>query len=562
MRMKNKKAIIKFFMWFLLLSTLGVGGGIFFLLFAVVPIEEWYVQRGWSQFKIDGVMSYYVVGWVIFGFIMSFVYYFLCLKKEKWIISSLFCIASILLCVAGLNYFLNTGSSVVQASQGDVEVGERFTFGPYPEKVNLQELKDQGYDGVIALLSTTLPIEKPLLDKEFKAGEEIGIEILSMPMLPWVGDNTETLNKIRELVEQDEKKYYVHCYLGRHRVDVVKQLVNEASGAEHELLVLQSTSFERGHVYYDSEKEVIIGPFPTDEEWFTRIRRGEVKEVISLLGTGHSFREQGEQVSKEMNMIYTEMSLPQNYQLADLQKIIDYIKTREHKVFVYDFNWTPALQELEALYSFGKTIHPLAEWTNISNQALSVGAKYMVGPALNEQQKESLKAIGMEQFADVQGDIVQSYQQVKDIIAQDKLTYISTAAENKEAVYKIVHGMVYGYEDYSSSRDAGLLDGQAYVDVRNLTYGPIITEEQMLEFIIPNGIKNVLYLHVAATTSEQDLQQIKSLFEKYKVDLTVYPISEGYEKTIIPILNAEQGSNYLMTDEAVLPTVMDLLDKY
>lgn len=288
----------------------------------------------------------------------------------------------------------------------------------------------------------------------------------------------------------------------------------------------------------------------------------EVKEVISLLGTGHSFREQGEQVSKEMNMIYTEMSLPQNYELADLQKIIDYIKTREHKVFVYDFNRSTALQELEALYSYGKTIHPLAKGTKNSNQALSVGAKYMVGPALNEQQKERLKAIGIEQFVDVQGDLAQSYQQIKAIIAQEKLTYISTLAENKEAVYKIVHGMVYGYEDYFSAQDAGLLDGQAYVDVRNLTYGPIITEEQMLEFIIPNGIKKVLYLHVAATTSEQELQQIKMLFEKYKVDLAVYPIGEGYEKTIIPIINAEQGSNYLMMDEAVLPSVMDLLDKY
>lgn len=560
--MKNTKSIIKFFMWFILLSTLGVGGGIFFLLFAVVPIEEWYVQRGWSQIKIDGIMSYYVVGWVIFGFCVSFLYYFLCLKKEKWIFSTIFFIASILLCITGLNYFLNTGSAVVQASQGDIDVGERFTFGPYPEKLDLQALKDQGYDGVISLLSTTLPIEKPLLDKEVKAGEEIGIEILSMPMLPWVGDNSETLAEIRELAEENDKKYYVHCYLGRHRVDVVKQLVNEASGEEHELLVLQSTSFERGHIYYDSKQEVLIGPFPTDEEWFTRIRRGEVKEVVSLLNPEHNFRGQGEQVASEMDMIYTEMGIPVNYQLADLQKVVDYIKTREQKVFVYDFTRSLALQELEALYSYGKTIHPLKDVPSISAQTKLVGAKYIVGTTLNEQQKERFKAIGIEQFVEVQGDLVQSYQQIKEMVAQEKLTYVTTSAQNVEAINKMLYGMVYGFEKYHAAQKENLLDGKAYIDVRNLTYGPILTEQQILEFIIPNGIKKVTYLHVAAATTEQELEQIKELFEKYQVDLAVYPIEEGYEKTIIPIINAEQGSNYLMTDEMVLPAVMEVLDKY
>lgn len=561
--MNRKKAFLKFSMWFILLSTLGVGGGIFFLLFAVVPIEEWYVQRGWSQFKIDDVMSYYVVGWVVFGFIASFVYYYICLKKDRWIISTLLCLASIGLCIAGLNYFLNTGSAVVQASQGDVDVGERFTFGPYPEKETLQQLKDQGYDGIIALLSPTIGIEQPLLVKEQKAGAEVGIEILSMPMLPWVGDNTETLNSIQELAGKDGKRYYVHCYLGRHRVDVVKQLVNEVAGEKYELLVLQSTSFERGNLFYDSQNEVLIGPAPTDEEWFTRIRRGEVKEIVSLIDTQENFKEESKKVANEMNMVFTHKPLSEQYNLADLQSIVDYVQSLNHKVFVQDFTITPAIWELEALYALGKTIYPLTEVANIEQQAKTVGARFVIGPELTQEQQQHLKSVGVEEIVQLKGtDAVSYYKELKDVIKRDKLSYIVSPKEDIQPLYTMLYGLVYGYEDYFTIRDANLLNEKVMVDVRNLTYGPILDEQQIQDFIIPYGIKKVIFIYAAAVTSEQELQQIQKLYEKYSIDFEVFPMGPDYEKDVIPIINAEQGSNYLMVHEEMLFTVYDLLDKY
>ena len=554
--------MIQFAMWFILLSTLGVGGGIFFLLFAIVPIEEWYVQRGWSQFTIDGVMKYYVFGWVIFGFIASFVYYFTCLKKERWVISSILCASSILLCIAGMNYFLNTGSSVVQASQGEVVEGERFKFGPYPEKETLKELKEEGYDGVITLLSPAVLIEKPLLDKEIAAGEEVGIDILSMPMMPWVGDNTKTLNKIRELVEADGKRYYVHCYLGRHRVDVVKQIVNEASGEEVELLVLQSTSFERGDLYYDAQGEVLIGPYPTNEEWFTRVRRGEVKELVSLIDTEESFIEEGKKVAAEMSMAYTAMPISEEYELVDLQAVVDYVKSRPHKVFVYNFNIKPFMKELESLYRYGKTIFPLVNVQQIKSEAASIGASYIVGPSLTAQQQQEMKQLGIERFIELkETNPILQYKQLKDMIQEEQLTYVIVPPSEQQAVYKMLHGLLYGY-NYTFGKDINILDGRGIVDTRNLTYGPVLTEQEIIDFIIPNGIKQVVYIYVHAITTPEELEQLKQMMEKYNIDFKVFEPEENYEKKVIPVVNDEQGGNYIMAHEDILPTVFDLLEKY
>lgn len=564
--MKNKKPIIKFCMWFILLSTLGVGGGIFFLLLAVVPIEEWYVQRGWSQFKIDGVMKYYVIGWVVFGFITSFVYYFVCLKKERWIMSAILCVSSIGLCIAGMNYFLNTGSAVVQASQGEVEVGERFTFGPYPEKETLKQLKEQGYDGVIALLSPTIGIEQPLLSKEQKAGEEVGIEILSMPMLPWVGDNTNTLNEIRELAENGDGKYYVHCYLGRHRVDVVKQLVSEAAGEVYELLVLQATSFERGHVVYDAQNEVLTGPFPTDEEWFTRIRRGEVKEVISLLEQKESFMpfiEKEQQTAQEMGMVYTAMPVSPTFELADLQSVVDYMKQAEHKIFVHDFNRGPVLSELETLYQLGKAIHPIAIVPEIVAGAKTIGAQFIVGPQLTEAQKNRLMGFGVEQFVTIeQSEPVTQYKQLRSLVDTGQLLYIEGSKSHIDAIYQMLYGFVYGYADYHEMQKHPLVQNRLEIDVRNLTFGPILTEEDIVQFIIPSGMKHVTYLHFDALTSAEELEQLQQLFLKYAIDFSVYPMTESYEQVVVPALNAQQGSNYVMAHEQVIQSVIEVLDKY
>ena len=44
-------------------------------------------------------------------------------------------------------------------------------------------------------------------------------------MLPWVSDNTESLETIKQLALHGSGTYYVHCGLGRDRVNIAKRVI-------------------------------------------------------------------------------------------------------------------------------------------------------------------------------------------------------------------------------------------------------------------------------------------------------------------------------------------------
>lgn len=560
-----KNSISKIFLWFVLLSTFGVGGGILFLLFAVVPIEEWYVTRGWSQFHIDQVMKYYVFGWVIFGFIISFIYYYYFVKKEKWISSIILCIASVVLCGVALFYFLNTNSGVVQASQGEVETGGRFMFGSYPEKEDLERIKAEGYDGIIALLSDTLPIEKPLIDKLKSNGEEVGIEIYSMPMLPWVGDNAATLKKIEELVQKDDKRYYVHCYLGRHRVDVVKQLLSKYETKQIEVLVLQSTSLQRGNLYYDSANEVLFGPFPVDEEWFTRIKRGEVQEVVSIIDVNkaENYRELEKKYAAELNMKYIEKPIPSDYTLNQLQEIVNYLQASKEKVYVHNFLVDEKMLELETLYRYGKTIFPLKSVEKIVPNALNVSAKYVVGPPISETQKINLKQLGIEYFQPLSFQSnIEYYKYFNELLSNDAIYYFEVEQSKISEVYTLLYHLYYGFDKYKAYNQEKFPNSLITIFARDLTVGPIVAKDQIETILIQNGYHKVYIIDYPSLNEKIDVQQLKEQYEEYGIKVVIIPYERNIEEKLIPMLNGEQFNVYLMTSNNLLEEMKYIIQKY
>lgn len=168
----------------------------------------------------------------------------------------------------------------------------RFTFGPYPERARFAELRDQGYSGVVSLLhGTMVPFETPLLARERALAKEFGIELIEAPMLPWIGGNEASLDKIRALVDSASGRYYVHCYLGRDRVGMVRRLVQTASPTPVAATAsftlesgsaFESSSFERGAIV-EVEANVYLTPFPTDEELLKYFVASDAAHVVSLL---------------------------------------------------------------------------------------------------------------------------------------------------------------------------------------------------------------------------------------------------------------------------------------
>lgn len=164
--------------------------------------------------------------------------------------------------------------------------GSRFTFGPYPTEPRLRELKLEGYTAVITLLHpAVVPFEPKLLLDETHAAGRVGIELIHLPMLPWISENTDALRQIKELAKARKGRYYVHCYLGMDRVHLVRRIVEQAEPsvqveALQEGRTLRRKSFERGDLYW-LEDQVLVTPYPTDAEFMTLLRG--MREFVSLL---------------------------------------------------------------------------------------------------------------------------------------------------------------------------------------------------------------------------------------------------------------------------------------
>ncbi|UFS70769.1 hypothetical protein LPW11_00935 [Geomonas sp. RF6] len=113
-------------------------------------------------------------------------------------------------------------------AQGNVVCyGSGVTIGHYPQMHELERLKrERGVDLDISLLNDDLPQEKALNNQLSQGAKRLGIEVRSFP-LSYLGlESQENKKRIAELAEfvrsQGARKMYIHCYLGRHRVAVVR----------------------------------------------------------------------------------------------------------------------------------------------------------------------------------------------------------------------------------------------------------------------------------------------------------------------------------------------------
>ncbi|OZI11145.1 hypothetical protein CEW92_13180 [Bacillaceae bacterium SAS-127] len=560
---KNKQKYLHFSMWFILLSTFGVGGGILFLLFAVVPIEQWYVDRGWSQYKIDNIMKYYVIGWVVFGFLVSFLYYRYIVKMKRYKWAYTLVISSILLCCVSFYYFMNTGNGVIQGSQGEVEKGERFTFGPYPEENDLAALKEEGYDGVITLLNPTLPIEKPLLDKEKKNAKNVDIELHSIPMLPWVGNNSDSIKTVKQLIKQDDKKYYVHCYLGKHRVDVIKQVINQELDETYKVNFMQPTTFERGNLYHANKQNILFGPFPTDEEWFTRIKRAEVKEVVSLLRPNQTkWLDQEKHVTKEMQIQFTHIPISKNPSTQEIKKIGDELLSRKHKVFVHNFNDPVPIEKLHAYVSWGKFLST----TPNHERMRTIGARVIVGFSPTTSERNALVTSGIESFVsiDPKASATDLYKQALAISESKQLTYISVSDQaTMNRLEKMVTGLLLGsINGRETLKNQTLTNGATIFLDRNMVIGPILSKEEYDSFALSNGVAQLILLYSPSVMSESNMQEVQTIAEQHSIPLQIIPMYPGYEEQLVPALNSENGLNYIMTAPDLIPHVNEFLGHF
>lgn len=170
----------------------------------------------------------------------------------------------------------------------------QFILGAYPDYNQLKILKTEGYSAVISLLHPlVVPAEPKLLNEERLNAKDAGVELIEIPMLPWISGNEEAIKKIRELAKRAKGKYYVHCYLGKDRVNAFRSIIMDENAAyqaskEFDARTLKGIKiFERGPII-DVGNQIYLTPYPTDEEFMGYIFNGDIKTIVNTLDPSKS----------------------------------------------------------------------------------------------------------------------------------------------------------------------------------------------------------------------------------------------------------------------------------
>ena len=230
------------------------------------------------------------------------------------------------------------------------ETVARFTFGPYPERDRFEQLREDGFTAVVSLLHpAVVPFEPRLIARERALAKEFGIELIHAPMLPWVGDNAETLELLKGLAGRGTGRYYVHCYLGRDRVGTVRALIERMG----EMAVADVRShpptefefdrrrFERGPIF-EIDEAVFVAPYPTDEEMFKYVLGGYFATVVSLLDPDNpddgQWIEKEQQILADYGVSFSLQPVPwMKYSPAAALAAAEYVRTLPRPVLVHAF---------------------------------------------------------------------------------------------------------------------------------------------------------------------------------------------------------------------------------
>lgn len=381
----------------------GFAGGGLVLLYIVVPLADRLQAANWSQRGIDHLLSVFVYGWWVVVGAATYAYYRLTFKPTPRRRAVFAVPAVALLAAAAMFYvFLHTNLVMIAAKTGITtsDPAGRFTFGPYPDLQRMQALKAQGYTAVISLLHPSLPFEAVLIEEEEEDGQKAGLKVYSVPMLPWISDNREALAEIKRLAELRGQKYYVHCYLGRDRTELVHRLVLASAGVKSAGGVPEK--LERGLLFSYKGGRILAGPYPTDDEWIGVVFHHGVKEIVSVLDPAvpdnQPWIDKLGKVAKDNEVKLTLHPLQATTPNENaVQELAAYLQASDHNVYVtgmLDGNWLWALDT--AMGGGGSSVREALARDNFERGPILKAAQgRYFGPLPTVEELSSLREAGV-----------------------------------------------------------------------------------------------------------------------------------------------------------------------
>lgn len=222
-----------------------------------------------------------------------------------------------------------------------------FVYGAYPNEEMIKSLKEQGYDGIISLLhEMVIPAEPALMKDENELAKKYGIKLINMPMMPWITKNEKTLQDAKKFIENEKGLYYVHCYLGRDRVNIFKSAAKKfgvkTSSEETTTIrkIEDQPTWTRGD-YFKLEEGVYLTPYPTDDEFTMFVLNDYFKTVISLLDNNVAENQlwiaKEKKLLSDYSMNYVHYPLAPTFNQKDLDALKKLINSKEKPILLHGF---------------------------------------------------------------------------------------------------------------------------------------------------------------------------------------------------------------------------------
>ncbi len=120
----------------------------------------------------------------------------------------------------------------MRAFRGEIsDVSADIVIGPYPVARDFEKLKSNGVKTIVSLLDPSIPYESKLIDQETILANNAGMVFLNFPMISILGQKMgdhydQNAAAAAKAIAESKGKVYVHCYLGIHRVMVVKKILD------------------------------------------------------------------------------------------------------------------------------------------------------------------------------------------------------------------------------------------------------------------------------------------------------------------------------------------------
>lgn len=281
--------------WF----TIGLFTGTLVLVLVVRAVIDVIQKFGWGETAQNRILIGLILLFIVTSFMLA-----------RWVVRVAYrkpprarrmILAALAIPAAGAMYawsdptkflvgFSGTTRGTITMSNG----GPTFYFGSYPDYPTLDSLKKHGVEHIVSLQDPRVLVELQGITEERKSAAALGMDFIQAPMLPWVSDNSASIEQLKQIALHGKGTYYIHCGLGRDRTNIAKRVLESIEPQAHAHLAaskgLQSAlsfedrvePFQRGRLIQLAPEAWLI-PQPNDPEFYGFIIQGRPGHVFLVL---------------------------------------------------------------------------------------------------------------------------------------------------------------------------------------------------------------------------------------------------------------------------------------